>query len=425
MPRHTDGSGSPGALRVVELFAGVGGFRIGLERASKAVRHGSYQVVFSDQWEPGRRKQHASDIYMSRFGPDGHHNVDISTVPIDVIPEHDLLVAGFPCQDYSVASTLANSKGLVGKKGVLWWQIHRILRDIRIRPGYLLLENVDRLLGSPATQRGRDLAVMLASLWALGYAVEWRVINAADFGMPQRRRRVFLMGYHRTTPEFAALSAAGDVSTKLHGSVIGKAFPFRPEQGTLRKLRLQEDLVRSSTTFNKKNEGRPFLSAGLMVEGLVQTMKVWPVHRGKRVLLGDVLQPDVEVPSSFFLRRSEIARWKYLKGSKKEPRVDQQNGFAYHYAEGAMAFPDPLDRPARTIVTGEGGRAPSRFKHVVRGDSGRLRRLTPVELERLNMFPDDHTAGVPDAWRAFIMGNALVVGVVERIGRELLKRQME
>ncbi|HNA33096.1 MAG TPA: DNA (cytosine-5-)-methyltransferase, partial [Flavobacteriales bacterium] len=177
-----------GSLRVAELFAGVGGFRIGLERA------GAFQVVWSNQWEPGRRKQHASEVYTARFGTEHHVCSDIATVPTSDIPDHDLLVGGFPCQDYSVASTLKNAKGLVGRKGVLWWQIHRILDQKKHKPRWLLLENVDRLLGSPAGQRGRDFAVMLASLNALGYTVEWRVINAAEHGMPQRRRRVFIFG---------------------------------------------------------------------------------------------------------------------------------------------------------------------------------------------------------------------------------------
>ena len=90
-----------------------------------------------------------------------------------------------------------------------------------------------------------------------------------------------------------------------------------------------------------------------------------------------------------------------------------------------MVFPDPMDKPSRTIITGEGGRGASRFKHVVSPDGRRYRRLTPVELERLNMFPDDHTAGVSDAWRAFFMGNALVVGVVERIASALAEGIVE
>ena len=182
-------------LKVVELFAGVGGFRLGLEKSN-------YKVVWSNQWEPLTKTQHASMVYEARFGEENHSNQDIATVPTDEIPDHDLLCGGFPCQDYSVATTLQNSKGLKGKKGVLWWSIHRILEDKKNKPKYLFLENVDRLLKSPAKQRGRDFAVMLQSLNELGYAVEWRVINAADYGMPQRRRRIFFIGYHKSTEAY-------------------------------------------------------------------------------------------------------------------------------------------------------------------------------------------------------------------------------
>ena len=188
-------------LNVVELFAGVGGFRLGLEKSN-------FQIVWSNQWEPSTKMQHASLVYEARFGSANHSNEDIAQVPTNEIPDHDLLCGGFPCQDYSVATTLHNSKGLVGKKGVLWWSIHRILKEKKRKPKYLFLENVDRLLKSPASQRGRDFAVMLQSLNELGYAVEWRVINAAEYGMPQRRRRVFILGYHKTTDIYKKIKAA-------------------------------------------------------------------------------------------------------------------------------------------------------------------------------------------------------------------------
>jgi DNA (cytosine-5)-methyltransferase 1 len=135
--------------------------------------------------------------------------------------------------------------------------------------------------------------------------------------------------------------------------------------------------------------------------------------------LQDVLEPANKVPAEFYILKKDLVQWKYLKGSKSEARVSSANGHTYAYSEGAMVFPDALDKPSRTIITGEGGRSPSRFKHVVSQDGKRFRRLTPVELERLNMFPDGHTRGVSDTWRAFFMGNALVVGVVERLARAL------
>src|SRR5690606_22685049 len=215
-------------IRVAELFAGVGGFRIGLEASNRELGFEAYRVVWSNQWEPATKVQHASDIYVRAFGPEGHSNEDIAKVPTEAVPEVDMVVGGFPCQDYSVATTLQKAGGLAGKKGVLWWEIHRILRDKVPPPKYLLLENVDRLLKSPSGQRGRDFAVMLASLADLGYAVEWRVINAADYGMPQRRRRVFILGYLEGTSVHARVAFEDATSWVVGSGVLAKAFPVEP-----------------------------------------------------------------------------------------------------------------------------------------------------------------------------------------------------
>lgn len=408
---------NPNALRVAELFAGVGGFRLGLEAANRKAQGPHFAVVWSNQWEPSTKAQHASMIYETRFGKAGHCSADIATVGAEEIPDHDLLVGGFPCQDYSVASTLKASKGLVGKKGVLWWQIHRILRDKTKPPPYLLLENVDRLLGSPAAQRGRDMAVMLRTLCDLGYAVEWRVVNAADYGLPQRRKRTFILGIHRSSPLhelYGRLLVAGTFS----GGLLQKAFPIvEPSAGW--SFPLERRIALLSASFNKEGGKSPFGNCGLMCDGLVHTGRVVAHYQGKRVTLGDVLRPSSEVPPEFFITKADLAGWKRVKGAKREQRTSSATGHKYYYSEGSMAFPDHLDRPARTIVTGEGGRTPSRFKHVVRTAEGRYRRLVPEELEALNMFPPGHTRGVPDARRAFFMGNALVTGVVERIARVL------
>lgn len=405
-------------LKVVELFAGVGGFRIGLERASDGFR-----VVWSNQWEPGIKRQAASSVYVSRFGPEHHSNADIAMVPAKDIPEHDLLVGGFPCQDYSVARTLKQAEGLQGKKGVLWWEIHRILK-VR-KPSYLLLENVDRLLKSPTGQRGRDFAVMLASLADLGYVVEWRVINAADYGMPQRRRRVFFLGYHKSTPLGKALfkEKRPEDWIKEHG-LFAEAFPVEMGEQVPTSVELKGDLAAISRKFNtaKKGARSPFGNAGVLVGRRAFSCTVLPNYDGPRTVLGDIILPSEQVPKSYFIPARQVKDWAYCKGGKSEQRVDRTSGFAYSYSEGAMSFPDPLDRPSRTIVTGEGGISPSRFKHVIRTPEGKLRRLTPLELERLNMFPDGHTEGATETKRAFFMGNALVTGIVERTGRVLMKR---
>lgn len=401
-------------IRVVELFAGVGGFRIGLEGASDA-----FDTIWNNQWEPSTVHQDASIVYQARFGRKGHCNQDINLVPTTDIPDHDLLVGGFPCQDYSVAASLSRSGGIEGKKGVLWWQIYRILEEKGDkRPSYIFFENVDRLLNSPATQRGRDFAIILASLSDLGYAVEWRIINAADYGMPQRRRRTYIVGYRKDSVVANQVDKMSDW-VKYDG-VLAKAFPFTEKQGTLSEFDIEGTIPEVSATFNKGKKESPFGNAGIMMDRKVYSVDAVPVYDGPFQTLGGNLVDEEWVPEEFFITDSDLAKWQYEKGAKKINRVSKE-GYQYVFSEGGMAFPDSLDKPSRTIITGEGGVAPSRFKHVVQTPSGRYRRLIPLELERLNMFPDNHTCHteVSDGKRAFLMGNALVCGIVQQIGKSL------
>lgn len=403
-------------IRVVELFAGVGGFRIGLEGASDV-----YDTVWNNQWEPSTVHQDASLVYKARFGSKGHCNQDINTVATEDIPDHDLLVGGFPCQDYSVASTLSRSGGIEGKKGVLWWQIYRILDEKGSkRPSYLFFENVDRLLGSPAKQRGRDFAIILASLADLGYTVEWRVINAAEYGMPQRRRRTYIMGYREGSPVAAKVRQLAD--WVLYDGVMAKAFPFRAKDGTRSEFDIEGTIKEVSDNFNKDGKTSPWGNAGIMCGRHVFSVDADPVYEGPTTTLGGIVVDERFVPEEFFIPQDEVARWEYEKGAKKIERTSKE-GFKYVFSEGGMAFPDSLDKPSRTIITGEGGAAASRFKHVVLTPSGRYRRLIPLELERLNMFPDNHTChpDVTDGRRAFLMGNALVCGIVQQVGKSLYR----
>ncbi len=402
-------------LKVCELFAGVGGFRLGLENTD------CYQVIWSNQWEPSTKTQHASMVYEARFGSENHSNTNIEEVPTSEIPDHDLLVGGFPCQDYSVATSLKNSKGLIGKKGVLWWSIHRILAEKENKPKYLFLENVDRLLKSPSTQRGRDFAVMLRSLVSLGYAVEWRVINAADYGMPQRRRRVFFLAYHKSTSTFKALDQSNPHDWLLHNGIISSAFPVEKKSKNPYSFELENDLVSLSNNFNHDKSLSPFFNSGVCIKGAVTTIDTLSSFDGEKASLSAILE-NGSADRSLYIDAADLPKWEYLKGAKKEIRRTR-NGFEYNYSEGSMVFPDALNQPSRTIITGEGGKSPSRFKHVVQTSKG-LRRLSPIELERLNMFPDNHTflEGISDTKRAFFMGNALVVGIVEKIGQSLFHK---
>jgi DNA (cytosine-5)-methyltransferase 1 len=405
---------------VCELFAGVGGFRIGLEKSG-------WKTVFANQWEPGRKSQYAADCYLSHFpgevfNPYFNKDINLVTAGLEfnnkLIPDHDLLVGGFPCQDYSVATTKA--KGMAGKKGVLWWEIEKIVRFKR--PPYVLLENVDRLLVSPATQRGRDMGILLGCLRDLDYSVEWRVINAADYGFPQKRRRVFIFAFKNDTKVAKKLDAK---KMKMEGSwrnwlqkdgFFAREFQVEVEEGDHNVPDAFTHTVQElSDTFRFK-----FHNAGIMHKGNIYTLQVSPMQK-KKATLKSVLQKRVD--DYYYIPESDITKpkgWAYVKGSKREERT-AKTGFKYHFTEGAIPFPENLDIPARTILTGEGNQNPNRSTHLIL-DPGtkRYRTLTPVETERLNGFPDDWTdTGMPLSKRYFCMGNALVVGLIERVGRQL------
>lgn len=391
-------------FRVCELFAGVGGFRLGLEKTG-------WSVIWSNQWEPSTKAQHASECYELHFGQGGHVNEDIAKVPIEEIPDHSLLVGGFPCQDYSVAAT--NAQGITGKKGVLWWEIYRILRGKR--PPYVLLENVDRLLVSPSKQRGRDLAIMLACFRDLDYTVEWRVINAADYGFPQKRRRVFFFAYSNDS-FISNILNQGTLQKRINKTgFFSRVFPvIQPKSITLFEdyYAFSDDVVSISDNFAYR-----FFNAGIMSDGRLYTEKLTPVVEPVRPMQ-TVLEKDV--PESFFIDDKDLELWRYMKGSKRESRVTKE-GFEYVYAEGAIPFPDDIDGPSRTLLTSEGNKRPNRMSHIIEDpQNGRFRKITPVEAERLNGFPDGWTdTGMSLNKRYFCMGNALVVGIIERMGDAL------
>lgn len=395
---------------VAELFAGIGGFRIGLARAG-------WKTVYSNQWEPSTKAQHASDVYVRQFGPEGHSNEDIFTVeslPVEV----DMVVGGFPCQDYSVATTLRSSFGLEGRKGVLWWEMLRLISQSR--PKWVVLENVDRMLKSPREQRGRDFAIILKSLGLQGYEIEWRVINAADYGMPQRRRRVFLVAHRSPTNQTSDLS-----QEKLYsGGILSNAFPVHPPEAWASRIDLSQQIDEISEQFGRNLVKGPFENAGVYRDGVALTSNVHPNYNGNYSTLGDVLvRSNSNIPEEYFLSPSDITGWQLHKESRRIPRTSK-SGHDYLYNQGTMKFPDAKDLPSRTVLTSEGGRTPSRFSHTV-ASGKRIRRLLPLELERLSGFPDNWTkrglnlGRMTDSKRAFFIGNALVVGIVERIGQEI------
>ena len=413
---------------VVELFAGVGGFRCGFNNVSlvdnEVIEEDNWDFVWANQWEPSTKSQAAYDCYVERFGNPGEHsNEDIATVPKEEIPNHTLLVGGFPCQDYSVARSLSGEKGIEGKKGVLWWEIAKVIEAKN--PPFVLLENVDRLLRSPASQRGRDFGIMLRTFLDFGYSVEWRVINAADYGFPQKRRRVFIFAYHKSTKYFKKMNQITLENIVYNNGIFAINFPIKDLKLDKGKSDISskkyEDIVEISDNYNFH-----FFNSGVMHNGKIYTYKV-EADCDEITPLSEIIETN-DVDERYFIVGEKLEKFKYYKGSKKFERK-KPNGETYMYSEGAIAFPDKLDVPARTMLTSES--TVSRTSHVIVDNiSGKYRILTPLEAERIQMFPDNWTdinsKSMTERRRYFLMGNALVVGVVSRLGdyiKEIVEKE--
>jgi len=398
-----------GKLNVVELFAGVGGFRLGLEKADADF----FKTVWANQWEPSKKAQHAFDCYASHFEEGIKSNEDISTVPDSVFQNLniDLLVGGFPCQDYSVARSLSGEQGLQGKKGVLFWEIKRVLENSH--PKYVLLENVDRLLKSPSKQRGRDFAVMLATFRDLNYIVEWRVINAAEYGAAQKRRRVFIFAYKSTLDYAAKQLSIPKNNILFNEGFFAKTFPVmdEPYQNRMSTVELPNDVLEISDEFSFN-----FYSSGLMVNGEILTAQTQVLNENY-IPLKNILVEEDTIDESYYLTEATAEKFAYLRGPKKIERTSTE-GHKYIFSEGGMSPTDDLNGPGRTMLTSEG--SVNRSTHIVEV-AGRKRLLTPVECERLNGFPDNWTEGMPKRMRYFCMGNALVVSLIKTMGEQIKK----
>lgn len=405
-------------IKVAELFAGVGGFRLALNRASSR-----YDVVWADQYEPSRKAQFAFDVYCQRFGEKEIINDDITLVKKNEIPDIDLLVGGFPCQDYSVAKTVSTSKGIYGKKGVLWWDI---LKTVRVKkPRFLFLENVDRLLKSPGVNSdnpGRDFGMILRTLNEYNYSVQWKMINAADYGEPQRRRRTFIFAFRNDT-EYGKkfnekfnldnlvdmLKEDGPLNAYLPNSEVGS-----PESIPLYNEKDMKTLVDFSNNF--RHHGG-FGTIGIMIKGTAYTTTY--KAKGKAPIpIGKLLDSQVK-DQSLFLSPEAISKMKKLRGKASGIRTSRK-GYPYPYTMGSVQFPDQLNKPARTMVTSE--RSISRMTHVIMDPvEHRLRFISPEEAEKINTFPIGWTdiEGISRSARYFLMGNALVVDLVSKIGKAI------
>lgn len=414
-------------MKVLELFAGVGGFRIGLENSDKDF----FKTKWANQWEPSRKSQDAFEVYDYHFTDSENLNISISDISDEKFSsmDADMIVGGFPCQDYSVARSKKNEKGIEGKKGVLFWEIIRATENIK--PKYLILENVDRLLKAPSKQRGRDFAIMLTAFNNLGYSVEWRVINAAEYGRSQRRRRVFFFVYRNDTVFAKTIDKKYEQKNVVFEEnryddyifktgLFATQFPIKnfPVKNRHVFYELANDIVEVSDNFTGS-----VWNTGIMRHGKYYSIDTEPDYNGKPITLGEILQNEEEVPEKYFLTdSSKLEKFQYLRGAKKIERTST-DGHTYIYSEGGMSPYDDLKLPGRTMLTSEG--TVNRSTHLL-FINDKYRLITPVEAERLQDFPDNWTAikkladgslvDVSDKMRMFFMGNALVTEIVRKIG---------
>lgn len=420
------------------MFDGVGGFIVGLNNADPIY----FETLYSNQYEPSRKTQDAYEVGCYRFPNIEHISTDVALIPDEKYKEMrengvDMIVGGFPCQDYSVARSKKNEMGIEGKKGVLFWEIIRATKTIK--PKYLILENVDRLLKAPSNQRGRDFAIMLGAFNQLGYSVEWRVINAADYGGAQRRRRVFFFVYRNDTPWAKKIDKEFEVvdektfdtykSYIFEKGLFAQQFPVKssPIKKRVHFNHLADDLAEISDNFK---DGMMW-NSGVMRHGYFYTADTEPLGNEEPITLGDIVVPENEVPDSYYITGDKLEKFKYLRGPKKLTRTSA-DGHEYIYSEGGMSEYDSLELPGRTMLTSEG--SVNRSTHLLK-INGRYRLITPVEAERLQDFPDDWTkyklnsngevVEVSDRMRMFFMGNALVTGIVTRIGNGIKKLELE
>lgn len=425
-------------LKTYSMFDGVGGFIIGLDKADPDF----FKTLYSNQYEPSTKSQDAYEIGVYRFPDIEHIAGDVAEIPDSKYEEMrengvNLIVGGFPCQDYSVARSKKNEMGIEGKKGVLFWEIIRATRVIE--PDYLILENVDRLLKSPSSQRGKDFAVMLKAFDMLDYSVEWRVINAADYGRAQRRRRVFFFVYRNDTAWAKQIDYQfeSNVSNNLLGikdfetyrdylfntGLFARGFPIEnfEVKGRTKFGILADDIVEISNAYDSGK----FWNTGVMRYGHFYSADTTPLGDEVPMTLGEILVDEDTVDEKYYLTAEQVEKFEYLRGAKRIERTSS-NGHQYIYSEGGMSPYDSLDLPGRTMLTSEG--SVNRSTHIVKIND-KLRFLTPIEAERLQDFPDDWTKykqlsdgtveEVTDRKRMFFMGNALVTGIVERIGIQL------
>jgi len=338
-------------MRYIDLFAGVGGFHLGIERSGQ----NGYTCVYSNEWD-----RYANSVYRRHYEECDIR--DIREVAADKIPDHELIVGGFPCQAFSVAG---NRGGFSDTRGTLFFEIMRIAKQKRTP--YLLLENVKGLLSH---DKGKTFDTMLRAMDELGYDAQWQVLNSKHW-VPQNRERIFIVGY-------------------LRGQPRPQVFPLGESDGggSQSQVRQAKDI---SGTITIKNQSPQW-------QFDASTTLIDMAYRNREPRAYTTHAPAVR---------------DYGSGGNKMPMVTRQ----------PLKF---LGRNQKNIA-GDYSYAVDTMSTNGLNIAGKIRRLTPIECERLQSFPDDWTKlgadgeEISDTQRYKMMGNAVTTKVVQAIVKQWCK----
>lgn len=388
-------------MKYIELFAGIGGFRYGLEKVGQFQQkmeqsRGSgdiegiegkpqFTCVYANEWD-----KYACQIYRKNFGNKELHEGDIRTIPAESIPNHDLLVGGFPCQAFSIAG---KRKGFGDTCGTLFFEICRIVEEKK--PNLLLLENVKGLLNHDG---GNTFRIILNSLSELGYDCEWEVLNSKNFGVPQNRERVFIVGHFR-------------------GTSGGKVFPIGEGSKEVNELCGQQTGAITARRGSAKSDGDYIVEGNRKTQELEYIGAVMSEQNQKWLNDGKELSRNFPQGQRVYSKNgiaSTIARNAGGLGGK--------TGLYMINSKGKTHQQDLLQDSngvSRSILAGTHGSTPHLLKTIM--PNNKIRRLTPIECERLQGFPDGWTEGVSDTQRYKCLGNAVTTNVITEIGKKILK----
>lgn len=360
-------------LRAVELFAGIGGFRIASEERG-------IETVWANDID-----EIASTAYTNAFGKESYHKGDIWSL-IDRTPPHDILTGGFPCQPFSSAG---KKMGIEDPRGTLFEAIVRILK--KHEPSYFVLENVKRLL---VMDSGKHFATILAALSALDYRIEWRLLNTKDFGLPQNRQRVVIIGRHNR------------LSTNLNYSASEFLRLINETEFNMLSPKDVINFLDGSGWSDIPKHGKSFPNWGVAYRGQFfgRDIRIFD-EAVKRVILEDVLEKEPD--EMFDMTASTLKR---LGGDTNTVREKFVGGVEILSNQAGGA------RMGYTIF-GVNGLAPtltsSTSRHYERYKIGEhYRRLTNVEYARIQGFPDNHCSAVGLRHQYVLYGNAVAPQLV-------------